>query len=527
MIFGILKTLNRIQVTDLDKVKSFLGKSLLDFSASKNVSFADVRIEAGEGIGAYSEDGIPKITSLDWNFSFGVRVIVKNPVPAAGFYGKKLGISDLKNFKKILNEGLISAFENAKENSKQKAKFIEDFPEFKNTIFNTQLAKVDIANTIVKPEFSIDPRQIKPAFMTKYVSGIAKAVNEYNSYIKRSQVIANTSINRQIFASSEGALIDQWYCTSGGTVFIVGQNDKGDKAVDLYHHTGNQLGFEALVNGKNSHEKTFEEFAKGIANEVVLLCDAKPAPAEDNPVTVVLDPDLLALFAHEIIGHPSELDRAIKMETGYAGRSWFFKDLKNNMAGKKVGSPILTAYSDPTIKGGYGHYLYDDEGTPAKRVYHIKNGVYQDFMNSRQTAKIVGKKPNGHYKANDASVVPLIRMSNSAIAPGKSKPEKIISEVSNGYYCVGHRIPSIAESRENFQIAPRLIYKIRNGEIQEVYRDGRVTADSKDFFMSIDALGNDFKVFPIPNCGKGQPMQAKQVGNGGPTARARAKIARG
>lgn len=88
-------------------------------------------------------------------------------------------------------------------------------------------------------------------------------------------------------------------------------------------------------------------------------------------------------------------------------------------------------------------------------------------------------------------------------------------------------MPSISESRENFQIAPRLIYKIKNGKIGEVFRDGRVTADSKDFFMSIDALGNDFKIFPIPNCGKGQPMQAKQVGNGGPTARARAKIARG
>jgi TldD protein len=118
-------------------------------------------------------------------------------------------------------------------------------------------------------------------------------------------------------------------------------------------------------------------------------------------------------------------------------------------------------------------------------------------------------------------------MSVSAIAGGTTPPSKIISEVENGYYCVGHRIPSISESRENFQIAPRLIYEIKNGRIGQVFRDGRVTADSKDFFMSIDALGNDFTVFPIPNCGKGQPMQAKQVGNGGPTARGRAKIARG
>ena len=40
---------------------------------------------------------------------------------------------------------------------------------------------------------------------------------------------------------------------------------------------------------------------------------------------------LIALFAHEIIGHPSELDRALKMETGYVGRSWLFGDMQNNM----------------------------------------------------------------------------------------------------------------------------------------------------------------------------------------------------
>jgi len=284
---------------------------------------------------------------------------------------------------------------------------------------------------------------------------------------------------------------------------------------------------EALTEGKNTHEETLNEFAKQIAQEVVLLCDAKPAPAIDKPVTIVLDPDLVALFAHEIIGHPSELDRAMKMEAGYAGRSWFVKDLHDTMVGKQVGSSLLTAFSDPTLKGGYGHYLYDDEGTPAKRVYHIKDGIYNDFMNSRETAPLINATPNGHYKANDASVVPLIRMSNSAIAPGKDDPKKIIADVKDGYYAVGHRIPSISESRENFQIAPRLIYKITNGEIGEVFRDGRITADSKDFFMSIDALGTDFKIFPIPNCGKGQPMQAKQVGNGGPTARGKAKIAHG
>lgn len=516
-----------IQVTDLDSVKNKLAEIVSSSIKKPYVQYVDVRLEAGEGVGSYVEDTSPKQTSKDWNLSMGVRVIGGEPFPASGFYGRPLGIPDFQNFESVVSEAIAVARERAILNAHYKDIFKKNYKQFGKSITSVRLAPIEIHNTIVEPEYELDPRSITPKQITDYALEAATAAKKYHPFVKKVEVILNTNMTRQLFASSEGSLVDQWYCASGGTVFIVSVGDKGGAPVDLYHHTGNQLGFEALVNGKNTHEQNFIDFSKHIAEETVLLCNAKPAPATDKPVTVVLDPDLLALFAHEIIGHPSELDRALKMETGYAGRSWFFNDMHDTMVGKQVGSPLLTAFSDPTLKGGYGHYLYDDEGTQAKRVYHIQNGIYHDFMNSRQTAAVLGKTPNGHYKANDASVVPLIRMSASAIAPGTTDPKRIIAEVDHGYYAVGHRIPSISESRENFQIAPRLIYEIKNGKIGQVFRNGRITADSRDFFMSIDALGNDFKIFAIPNCGKGQPMQAKQVGNGGPTARGRAKIARG
>lgn len=519
--------LNALQVTDLDNIKQDAVNIVSDAKKAAHVKYVDIRLEASEGVGAYVEDESPRQASKDWGLSLGVRVIAGDSITASGFYGKPLGLLDFKNFQNVLIESIQIARERAVYNSKYKSVFKNNYKLFGKPIRGIDLAPIEIHNTVVEPEFKIDPRTVTPEQITAYAMRSAASAKNYHSYVKRVEVAMSTSISRNLFISSEGSVIDQWYCSSGGTVFIVSAGDKGDKPVDLYHHTGNQLGLEALTQGQNAHGLRFEDFAAQIANETVLLCNAKPAPATEKPVTVVLDPDLVALFAHEIIGHPSELDRALKWETGYAGRSWFFGDMQNNMVGKMVGSPILTAFSDPNLKGGYGHYMFDDEGTKAKRVYHIKDGVYQDFMNSRATASIYGSEPNGHYKANDASVVPVIRMSVSAIAPGRSNPAKIISEVENGFYAVGHRIPSISESRENFQIAPRLIYEIKNGKLGQVFRNGRITNDSKSFFMSIDALGTDFKIFPIPNCGKGQPMQSKQVGNGGPTARGLAKIARG
>jgi TldD protein len=194
--------------------------------------------------------------------------------------------------------------------------------------------------------------------------------------------------------------------------------------------------------------------------------------------------------------------------------------------GKRVASPLVTAYSDPTLPG-YGHYEYDHEGTPARRVTHIDAGIFRGFMNSRQTAAIFGGEPNGHWKATEATLIPLIRMSTTVFGEGNQDPADIIGEVDRGFYLVGHKTPSIAESRENFRISARKVYEIEHGRLGRLYRDGGIMADSRDYLLKVDAVGSDFRLYPIPNCGKGQPMQTKKLGNGGPTMRSRAVITGG
>ena len=93
--------------------------------------------------------------------------------------------------------------------------------------------------------------------------------------------------------------------------------------------------------------------------------------------------------------------------------------LTEHQVGRRVASPLVTAYSDPSLPG-FGHYKYDHEGTPARRVVHIDRGIFR-FMNSRQTAAIFGGEPNGHWKATDASLVPLIRMSNTVFDAARAR----------------------------------------------------------------------------------------------------------
>jgi len=159
------------------------------------------------------------------------------------------------------------------------------------------------------------------------------------------------------------------------------------------------------------------------------------------------------------------------MEAAYAGRSWLLRTVDDNEIGCAVGSPLLSAVSDPTLYG-YGHYRYDHEGTQGKRVAHIDSGIFRGFMNSRATAAALGVEPNGSARSAEVYQVPLIRMSNTFFLPGETPPDKIIGEVERGYYVCGSAIPSIAESRENFRISARRVYEIDHGRIGRLYRFG-------------------------------------------------------
>jgi TldD protein len=488
--------------------------------------YADVRIEVSEGKAAVSENGMDKFSGEDYGFSFGVRVLAGDRVTAPGYVGELAGSADLPRLNERLRDALDSAYDRALANAKGKEGARSRFAVLGSSLADMELAPIEVRQDTVEAQYEIDPREAPLEDAVKYVRDVSERVKALDSSVAFNHVSASTHIERQLFVSTEGANIQQTFAITQGTAFVIAQGPDGYQ--ELYDFTGHQRGWEVITHGIEPSEDFIEfenlmEFSVALARDTVALSACKPLKATDKEVVVVTDPHYNALVSHEIVGHPTELDRALKYETGYAGRSWLLRDVKENQLGKRIGSDLVTAFSDPTIQG-FGHYMYDDEGTPARRIYHFDKGIFNGFSNSRQTAAITNAEPNGHYKATDASFVPLIRMSNTAFAPGDRDQHDIIREVEDGYYVVGHRIPSIAESRENFRITAMKVYEIKNGEIGEMFRDGGLMSDSRDYFMNVDAVGNDFRLFAIPNCGKGQPMQTKRMSNGGPTMRSRARL---
>ncbi|TAL11728.1 MAG: TldD/PmbA family protein [Nitrospirae bacterium] len=487
--------------------------------------YADLRLEVIEEKQAGAENGDPKYSAEDSLLAVGIRVLAGDGVVAPGYFGQTLGAADLPQFAKRLAAGLKHAYERAVANARLKAHARSKYKDLGESLYDTRLAPIDAHRDTVKAEYAVDPRRVLVEDMVRHVTDVSRAVRDVDEQVQYNAVSVVTLFSRELFASSEGACIDQSFALTSGSAYVVAVSETGDQ--ELSDTIGHQRGWEVITEGViEEHIRNLDllTFSTNLARDAVKLANAPPLRTSDKEVVVVTDPHFNTLLSHEIIGHPTELDRALKMETAYAGRSWLLRSLQDTMIGKKIASPLVTAYSDPSLPG-VGHYKYDHEGTPGKKVVHIEKGLFKGFMNSRQTAAILGVAPNGSCMATEAHLVPLVRMSTTVFGAGTHAPEAIIRDVDKGFYVVGHRIPSIAESRENFRISAQKVYEIRHGQIGQLYRGGGIMADTKDFLMKVDAVGRDFRLYPIPNCGKGQPMQSRRLGNGGPTIRSRARLA--
>ncbi len=229
----------------------------------------------------------------------------------------------------------------------------------------------------------------------------------------------------------------------------------------------------------------------------------------------------LALQLHESCGHPIELDRVLGTEASYAGTSFLTPD---KLGGFRYGSEIVNITADATLPGGLGSFAYDDEGVPAQRSWIVKDGIFAGYLTSRETAAQLGLPgSNGCMRADGWARLPLIRMTNINLEPGDLSREEIIASTERGMLMEENLSWSIDDRRLNFQFAAECGWLIEDGEIAGMVRHPTYTGITPEFWGSCDAVADreSWRVWGIPNCGKGEPGQTAHVGHGVSAARFR------
>ena len=319
----------------------------------------------------------------------------------------------------------------------------------------------------------------------------------------------------KLFASTEGAFTEQDLYESGAGIEATATNPD-----DVQNRSyPNSFGRHQGAGGYEYIEGLeLDRHAGRIAEESVALLSAAQCPS--GVKTLILDASQVALQVHESCGHPTELDRVFGTEAAYAGTSFMTPEKLNKL---RYGSPAVTITADAMTPTGLGTFGWDDEGVPAQRSHLVKDGLFVGYLTSRETARVLGQESNGTMRADGWNRIPLIRMTNVSLQPGSATLEEMISEVKDGVYMETNRSWSIDDRRLNFQFGTQLAYEIVDGRRGRMLKNATYAGITPEFWNSCDAVAgkDEWRVWGLANCGKGQPPQVAHVAHGAAPARFR------
>ena len=342
------------------------------------------------------------------------------------------------------------------------------------------LALVPAIEEYVPAKMEHDFRDISMATKKALAEGYNRILLGYSKKIVDTMCRYGDSFSRNIFANSQGAFIEEERPMVAIVCAAIAR--QGDNVQQSYETASNQTGFE-YVQG-------FEQKAQIAAQRAVELLEAESVVG--GQYTVVCDQLLAGTFIHEAFGHLSESDFIYENP----------KAREMMVLGRRFGQDILNVFDDGSIPGLRGTHRFDDEGTPTRRNYLIKNGILVGRLHSRETAAKMGEQPTGNARAINYRFPPIVRMTNTAIEVGTTPFEDMIKDIKLGVYaCDAYGGNTMLE---NFSFSSGYAYMIRDGHIAEMVKDVILAGNLFTTLMNIDAIGNDFKWDNVSGgCGKG------------------------
>jgi len=465
----------------------------LDAAQSAGAQYADIRISERETESLTVKNGALEATSSNLSTGFGVRVLVDG---AWGFAGS--AVMTAPEVERVTREAVEIA--RASGLAAGDPVQLDDTPP--------QVARY--ATPVQEDPFAVSIDD-KLAILFEADAAMAGV-----SGITVREGSIEGARERKTFASSEGARIEQELTEAGAGIEATAVNESESQVRSWPNSAGGQHvtgGFEAV------RAMDLPGNGQRIAEEAVALLTAQECPS--GPMTLVIDSSQMALQVHESCGHPIELDRVLGMEASFAGTSFLTLDKLDTL---RYGSEIVNIDADATAPGGLGTFGFDDEGVPAQNVPIVSGGRFVGYLTSRETAPIIGRRSMGSSRASGWNVIPLIRMTNVNLRPGEAGTlDDLIADTDDGLFVSTNRSWSIDDRRLNFQFGTQIGWRIRNGQLAEMIRNPTYTGITPEFWGSCDAIGSEaaWRLWGVPNCGKGEPMQTHRVGHGAAPARFR------
>ncbi|MHC4600146.1 MAG: TldD/PmbA family protein [Planctomycetota bacterium] len=345
----------------------------------------------------------------------------------------------------------------------------------------TILADTPVLQAEKKAEILNDPRDVPIREKLALLSMYNEQILSFDKRIPTSGVGYSDSFRRIALGNSEGTRLAYEKLDIGCNLTAIalgeGQTQMGSVGC------GSSNDFHVL--------QGHEEALKRECRAAVDMLDAPPI--KGGTYTVVLDPHLGGVFAHEAFGHMSEGEKVAENP-----------QLAERMKiGRAFGSEILNIYDTGLTPGTRGAIAFDEEGVEAQRTDLIRDGVLVGRLHTRETAGKMGEAVTGSARALNHTFPPVPRMRNTCIAPGDSSFEEMIADVELGVYA----IRAIGgQAGEMFTFTPARCFMIRNGRVEEMVKNAILSGNLFATLKNIDRIGNDFLQHDAGGgCGKGTP----------------------
>ncbi|OIO03589.1 MAG: peptidase C69 [Elusimicrobia bacterium CG1_02_56_21] len=316
--------------------------------------------------------------------------------------------------------------------------------------------------------------------------------------------------------TTDGSRIEQVLLSSGANISATAV-ENGDVQTRAYPCTH---GGQTLAGGWEIIEAMdMPGHAERVRDEAVALLTAPACPAGVSDL--IISGNQLALQIHESVGHASELDRVLGYEESYAGSSFATTDKLGHF---RYGSPIVNLVADATLPGGLATAGYDDDAVKAQRWHIVKDGILSGYMTNREFCGKIGKKRSrGSCRADGYSNIPITRICNLSLMPGSTPLEQLVGEVKNGIMMENNMSWSIDQKRLNFQFGCEIGWLIKNGKKTKMVKNPTYQGITPEFWGSCDAIADhqQWRLWGVANCGKGQPGQTAMMCHGSSPARFR------
>jgi len=354
-------------------------------------------------------------------------------------------------------------------------------------------APIDLREKIVGAGFpiKISPGSVSLQDKVALVRRADDAARRIDQRVRQVMVVYRDGRVTTQIANSLGDFIETGRT---GTVFLTqAVAAQGDVIQTGYEPIGGFRGFELF------DQTSPEEVARTAAGRALMMLSARKAPAGTMPV--VISSEAGGTMVHEAIGHGLEADLAQAGMSVYTGK-----------IGTQVASPLITVIDDATIPHARGSFSHDDEGVAAQKTVLVENGVLKCYLYDRLSAMKDGCASTGNGRRESYHAKPIVRMTNTLIAPGESSPEAIVREVQQGLFVKKMGGGQVNTVTGDFVFEVSEGYLIQNGIIGEPVRGATLTGNGPEVLKKVTKIGNDLG-FGIGTCGKdgqGAPVSDAQ-----------------